>query len=99
MSEQAGWEVEGFIDRLTRRDDTNSERLVLESVSHLRAFSRDCDALRDDNRELRAEVERLLALIQSAYAEGFSEGMNEHTKFSGGRPWKDSRAKRALEGK
>jgi hypothetical protein len=43
---KAGWEVEGFIERLTRRDDSNSERLVLEAVSHLRAFSRDCDALR-----------------------------------------------------
>jgi hypothetical protein len=44
---KAGWEVEGFIERLTRRDDGNSERLVLEAISHLRAFSRDCDALRD----------------------------------------------------
>lgn len=48
---------------------------------------------------LRAEIERLRALVRSVYAEGFSEGMNEHTKFRGGKPWEDSRACRALEGK
>ena len=32
---KAGWEVEGFINRLTRRDDTNSERLVLEALEAL----------------------------------------------------------------
>jgi hypothetical protein len=52
----AGWEVEGFIDRLTKRDDSNSERLVLEAISYLRAFSRDCDALRAENERLRAEL-------------------------------------------
>jgi hypothetical protein len=54
-----GWEVEAFITRLIRRDETNSERLILEAISHLRAFSRDCDALREDNRKRRAEIERL----------------------------------------
>lgn len=53
--EAAGWEVEGFIDRLTRRDDSNSERLVLEAIRHLRAFSRDCDALREGNARLTQE--------------------------------------------
>lgn len=57
--ERAGWEVEGFINRLTRRTDVNSERLVLEAISHLRGFSRDCDALRDNLEEARAEIERL----------------------------------------
>lgn len=56
MSDRAGWEVEGFIDRLIKRDDTNSERLVFEAISHLRAFYRDCDAL-------RTEIDRLKALI------------------------------------
>jgi hypothetical protein len=55
----AGWEVEAFIDRLTRRDDKSSEGLVLEAISHLRAFSRDSDALREDNRALRAERDAL----------------------------------------
>jgi hypothetical protein len=54
-----GWEVEGFIDRLTRRDTTNSERLVLEAIGHLRSLSRDCDSLRETNAELRAEIERM----------------------------------------
>jgi FtsZ-binding cell division protein ZapB len=53
--EKAGWEVEGFIDRLTRRDDSNSERLVLEAIRHLRGFSRDCDALRESNARLTQE--------------------------------------------
>jgi hypothetical protein len=61
MDQPAGWEVEGFIDCLTRRDDTNSERLVLEAISHLRGFSRDCDGLRESNGVLRAEVSRLTA--------------------------------------
>lgn len=52
----AGWEVEGFIRRLTARDNTNSERLVLEAISHLRAFSRDCDALRENNQKLQSRV-------------------------------------------
>jgi len=52
----AGWEVEGFISRLTKRDNMNSERLVLEAISHLRGFSRDCDGLRE--RATRAEAER-----------------------------------------
>lgn len=63
---KAGWEVEGFIDRLTRRDDVNSERLVAEAISHLRGFSRDCDALRESNQELRAEIERLTTLLKAA---------------------------------
>ena len=45
------------------------------------------------------QIERLRELVRSAYAEGFSEGMNEHTKCNGGKPWEDSRARRALEGK
>jgi hypothetical protein len=45
---------------------------------------------------VNAEIERLRALVRSAYSEGFSEGMNEHTKFHGGKPWEDSRAQRAL---
>lgn len=71
--EQVGWEVEGFIARLTQRDDANSERLVLEAVSHLRAFSRDCDELRsekalveaaldcysEEQQKLNVEIERL----------------------------------------
>src|SRR5262245_52232446 len=61
MTDTAGWEVEGFIARLTRRDGTNDERLVLEAISHLRAFSRDCDALRDTNAALREQIERLRA--------------------------------------
>jgi hypothetical protein len=48
-------------------------------------------------QERDIEIERLTALVRSAYSEGFSEGMNEHTKFSGGKPWADSQAKRALE--
>lgn len=57
MSEsKAGWEVEGFIDRLTRRDDSNSERLVLEAISHLRAFSRDCEALRESNERMEKSL-------------------------------------------
>lgn len=60
-ADKVGWEVEGFIDRLTRRDDSNSERLVLEAISHLRGFSRDCDAMREDNQELRVKVEQLKA--------------------------------------
>jgi hypothetical protein len=58
-NEVAGWEVEGFIDRLTRRDGTNDERLVLEAISHLRAFARDCDALRESNRRYADEIESL----------------------------------------
>jgi hypothetical protein len=42
---RAGWEVEGFINRLT------------EAISHLRAFSRDCDGLRAENERLRARIE------------------------------------------
>lgn len=61
---RAGWEVEGFIDRLTRRDDSNSERLVLEAISHLRGFSRDCDALREANARLRREKAELVEALR-----------------------------------
>lgn len=64
MTHKAGWEVEGFIDRLTRRNDANSERLVAEAISHLRGFSRDCDALRESNQELRADIERLQTEVE-----------------------------------
>ena len=47
--------------------------------------------------EAADEIERLRALVRSAYSEGFSEGMNEHTKFQGGKPWQDSRSRAALE--
>lgn len=65
-ADKAGWEVEGFISRLTQRDDTNSERLVLEAVSYLRVFSLDCDAL-------RAEVQRLKAEYEIAFNVGYEE--------------------------
>ena len=64
MSDKAGWEVEGFISQLIKRDDTNSERLVLAAISHLRAFSRDCDALRDSTRKAADEIERLRAALR-----------------------------------
>jgi hypothetical protein len=70
MTDKVGWEVEGFINRLTQRDDTNSERLVLEAVSHLRAFSRDCDGLREDNQELRAELKEAQFEIERLKASG-----------------------------
>jgi hypothetical protein len=63
---EVGWEVEGFIDRLTKRNDTNSERLVLEAIRYLRAFSRDCDALRESNSELRDEIGRLRQMTELA---------------------------------
>jgi hypothetical protein len=50
-----GWEVEGFISRLLKRDDTNDERLVLEAVKHLRALCRERDALIDRIKELEDE--------------------------------------------
>lgn len=59
LEERAGWEIEGFIDRLTKRNDTNDERLVLETISHLRGFSRDCDSLRDALSQLRSEREAM----------------------------------------
>jgi hypothetical protein len=88
MTDKVGWEVEGFINRLTQRDDTNSERLVLEAVSHLRAFSRDCDALREGrdtmgdlwasakeaNEQLRAENKRLRAGLQMLAKQEYDVG-------------------------
>lgn len=61
---KAGWEVEGFIDRLTRRNDHNSERLVLEAISHLRAFSDQDTTLRDRIACQEAEIERLRAALR-----------------------------------
>lgn len=66
--EKAGWEVEGFIDRLTRRDETNSERLILEAISHLRAFSRDCDGLKRANAillEERVAIDKILDSVET----------------------------------
>ena len=48
--------------------------------------------------EVDREIERLTTLVRSAYSEGFSEGINEHTKFHGGKPWQDSRSRADLEG-
>jgi hypothetical protein len=59
MSDKTGWEVEGFIDRLTKRTDSNSERLVLEAVSHLQAFSQQDTHLRTAIEKQQAEIERL----------------------------------------
>lgn len=65
LEERAGWEIEGFIDRLTKRNDTNDERLVLETISHLRGFSRDCDSLRDALSQLRSEREAMEAELRN----------------------------------
>lgn len=38
---------------------------------------------------LKAEIERLRAMVRNAYNDGFSEGMREHTTRRGGVPWSD----------
>jgi len=48
---------------------------------------------------LRAENERLQALVRTAYNEGFAEGMKEHTTSRGGNPWPMSKSRTALERK
>ena len=53
MTQQAGWEVEGFIVRLLERTPENDERLVLEACSHLREFSRQDSSLRDQIAQIR----------------------------------------------
>jgi len=63
----AGWEVEGFIDRLARRDEANSERLILEAISHLRAFSRECDALRETKVQAVAATRERCAWIAECF--------------------------------
>jgi len=50
-------------------------------------------------KTLRAENERLLALVRNAYNEGFTEGMKEHTTNRGGNPWPMSKSRSALERK
>jgi hypothetical protein len=46
----------------------------------------------------RAEVERLTKLVESAYDEGFNEGIYEHEKpISGGKMWQDSKSRERLE--
>jgi hypothetical protein len=54
-------------------------------------------ALLDEIERLRADNARLRMLVQSAYNEGFGEGMREHTSSRGGKPWMDSRAHTAME--
>lgn len=61
---KAGWEVEGFIDRLTRRDNSNSERLVLEAISHIRGFSQDCDALRARAEKAEADLKEWICCAE-----------------------------------
>lgn len=42
--------------------------------------------------EKSAEIERLKALVRSAYHEGFGEGMREHSTSRGGKTWQESKA-------
>lgn len=46
-------------------------------------------------KAMKADNERLRALVRSAYSEGFTQGTYEATK--GGKPWSESRARLALE--
>lgn len=43
------------------------------------------------------EYTALRKLVKDAYNEGFTEGTREHTSSRGGKPWPDSRAKKAIE--
>jgi hypothetical protein len=99
-----GWEVEGFIKRLTRRDDTSSERLVLEAISHLRAFSRDCDALREANaaarqdaQRMRAELENVISLLEEAQS-GYIPGCGGDMEWQRSRDVAIKDARAAIEG-
>jgi outer membrane murein-binding lipoprotein Lpp len=98
-----GWEVEGFIKRLTRRDDTNSERLVLEAISYLRAFSCDCDALREANaaarqdaQRMRAELENVISLLEEAQS-GYIPGCGGDMEWQRSRDVAIKDARAAIE--
>jgi hypothetical protein len=43
-----------------------------------------------------SQVEKLTTLVRSAYNEGFSEGMREHTTSNGGKPWQWSKTRGVL---
>tara|TARA_Y100000310_G_scaffold324866_1_gene387308 strand:+ start:3904 stop:4269 length:366 start_codon:yes stop_codon:yes gene_type:complete len=48
---------------------------------------------------LRAENERLRALVRRAFNEGFGAGMDDFRLSRGGVTWEDSRSRKALEAK
>lgn len=46
--------------------------------------------------QLEVLVAELAVLVGSAYSEGFSEGMREHTTSRGGLPWVQSKTRKRL---
>jgi len=89
LCDEAAAEIERFtaeverLDGLRRAELEHSERYLAEDRATITT--------------LRATNERLRNLVQSAYNEGFTEGMKEHTHSRGGKPWPDSRARAALQ--
>uniref|UniRef100_A0A6H2A4V8 Uncharacterized protein n=1 Tax=viral metagenome TaxID=1070528 RepID=A0A6H2A4V8_9ZZZZ len=57
----------------------------------------DRDNYKSQLAEARAEVERLRGLVETAYNEGFNEGMNEVQRYKGGASFYDSKSRQALE--
>lgn len=78
--------------------DTGESMVFTDDGPHIPAkFREDVPYVRADEYErLRAEVERLKKLAESAFNEGFGAGMDEFTKSRGGVTWYDSRSRAAL---
>ena len=49
-----------------------------------------------DAEELEAKLAKAVGLVESAFNEGFGEGMNDFTRSSGGKTWYDSRSRKRL---
>lgn len=62
-----------------------------------RQFAEHADRTADDTAALRAENERLRALVEEAYREGFDEGKDGGWIVGPSVPWKSSEARAALD--
>jgi hypothetical protein len=77
-----------FTDLLKANTEISS---LHNQITSLRVQLAECEA-----QAVQREREATYTLVRNAYNEGFTEGMKEHTKYNGGKPWEWSDALKSV---
>jgi hypothetical protein len=93
------------MDNLERQSILIAEHIIKSAGLSFQGMERVADLIAELYREqvsereaqaVQREREATYTLVRNAYNEGFTEGMKEHTKHNGGKPWEWSDALKSV---